>query len=92
MIKSFADGDTERLFHRERVRRFEAVERQAQRKLAILNRARELRDLSAFPGSRLEKLQGTKQEQYSIRINDRWRIRFSWSEGDAYEVAIVDYH
>jgi proteic killer suppression protein len=74
------------------VKRFRAFERVAQRKLAQLDAATELRDLAAPPGNRLEALHGDRQGQHSIRINDRWRICFIWREGNAYEVEIVDYH
>lgn len=92
MIKSFASANTERLFNRERVRQFEAFERQAQRKLASIHAARILSDLATTPGNRLEWLQGNRKHQHSIRINDRWRICFTWKDGDAYDVEIVDYH
>ena len=91
MIRSFRAADTRRLFNRERVRQFEPIERAAQRKLAMLDAATDLRDLSA-PGNRLEKLRGDRQGQYSIRINDRWRICFVWQDGNAYDVEITDYH
>jgi proteic killer suppression protein len=91
VIRSFRSAQTARLFNRERVRQFEPIERPAQRKLAMLDAAKDLRDLSA-PGNRLEKLRGNRQGQYSIRINDRWRICFIWREGDAYDVEITDYH
>ena len=92
MIRSFRCADTERLFRRESVRRFKAIERQALRKLDLLDAAPELRTLSTLPGNRLEKLKGDREGQHSIRINDKWRICFVWREGHAYEVEIVDYH
>ena len=92
VIKSFGSADTERLFNRERVKRFEPIERQAQRKLATIDAAKELRELSAVPGNRLEKLHGDREGQYSIRITDRWRVCFVWREEAAHEVEIVDYH
>jgi toxin HigB-1 len=92
VIKSFGSADTEHLFNRKRVKRFEAIERQAQRKLAIVDAAEELRDLSAVLGNRLEKLHGNREGQYSIRITDRWRVCFVWKEGNACDVEIVDYH
>lgn len=92
MTQSFRSKDTERLHRRGRVKRFRAFERVAQRKLAQLDAATELRDLAAPPGNRLEALHGDRQGQHSIRINDRWRICFIWREGNAYEVEIVDYH
>lgn len=92
MIKSFRSRPTQRLFRRERVRRWRAIERTALRKLALLNAATELRDLAAPPGNRLEALRGDRRGQHSIRINDQWRICFVWKDGDAYEVEITDYH
>jgi toxin HigB-1 len=93
VIKSFRDSDTRRVFERERVRRWsEQLQRAALRKLLILDAATELRDLTVPPGNRLEKLSGGRSGQHSIRINDRWRICFVWTDGDAYEAEIVDYH
>ena len=92
MIKSFASTDTERLWTRERVKQFEAFERGALRKLAMLNAAKDLRDLTAAPGNNLEKLRGDREGEHSIRINDQWRVCFVWQDGDAYHVEIVDYH
>ena len=92
MIKSFRDPDTERLYRRQRVRRFESVERIALRKLAMLDAAVELRDLASPPGNRLEALRGDRQGQHSIRINDQWRVCFVWKNGDANDVEISDYH
>ncbi|MGE5359713.1 MAG: type II toxin-antitoxin system RelE/ParE family toxin [Bacteroidales bacterium] len=92
MIRSFRDRDSEALFNDIAVRRLQAVERQARRKLLYLHRARTLGDLNAPPGNRLEALKGERRGQYSIRINDRWRICFTWRDGDAHDVEIVDYH
>ena len=92
MIHSFRCPDTERLFRREPVRRFKAMERQALRKLDMLDAAPDLRTLSTLPGNRLERLKGDREGQYSIRISDQWRICFEWRDGHAYEVEIVDYH
>ena len=58
----------------------------------MLNNAQDLNDLRSPPGNRLERLKGKRKEQHSIRINDQWRICFVWSESDAYQVEIVDYH
>ena len=66
--------------------------RAAQRKLLLLDAAEQLDDLLVPPGNRFEKLAGDRKGQHSIRINDQWRICFRWSEGDAYDVEIVDYH
>lgn len=93
MIRSFRDKEAERVFRREGSRKFPpALQRQAQRKLAILDAAERLQDLGVPPGNRLEKLRGDREGQYSIRINDQWRICFIWSEGDALGVEITDYH
>ena len=92
MIRSFASRDTERLFLDEPVRRFGQVERVARRKLLLLDAARSLDDLRSPPGNRLEALKGSRQGQYSIRINDQWRLCFRWQHGDAWDAEIVDYH
>jgi proteic killer suppression protein len=93
MIKGFGSKETEKLFLRQRSPRFSAeVQRIALRKLLLLDAAERLEDLRIPPGNRLEKLSGNRRWQHSIRINDQWRICFRWSEGDAYEVEIVDYH
>jgi len=92
VIRSFRCADTERLFRREPVRRFRAIERQALRKLDMLDAAPDLRTLAMLPGNRLERLKGDRKDEYSIRINDQWRICFAWREGQADEVEIVDYH
>jgi toxin HigB-1 len=93
VIKSFADRDTERLFSREPVRRLGAnIQRAAFRKLRMLDAAASLEDLRVPPANRLEKLKGSRGDQYSIRINRQWRICFAWRNGDAHDVEIVDYH
>ncbi len=93
MIRSFACPDTERLFRRERPKRFPTnVYRVAFRKLRMLHRARTLQDLRAPPGNRLEALKGKRKGQHSIRVNDQFRICFVWRSGDPHEVEIVDYH
>lgn len=93
MIKSFRDRQTERLFARQAAPRLPStIQRIAQRKLALLDAADQLADLRIPPGNRLEQLAGDRAGQYSIRINDQWRICFQWHDGDAYEVEIVDYH
>jgi proteic killer suppression protein len=79
-------------FRDEDVRRFRAFERQARRKLLLLNTATSASDLRVPPGNRLEALAGNRAGQHSIRINKRWRICFRWQNGDAYDVEIVDYH
>jgi proteic killer suppression protein len=92
MILSFADRDTERLFRLDRVVRFQAVERAALRKLAMLDAAVRIEDLKAPPGNRLEALKGNRSGQWSIRVNDQWRICFRWRNGHAADVELVDYH
>jgi proteic killer suppression protein len=92
VIRSFRDRDTERLFRRESVRRFRAFESVARRKLEMLDAAHRLEDLRVPPGNRLEALVGDRKGQHSIRINDQWRICFTWREGGAESVEIVDYH
>ena len=92
MIQSFADADTEQLFHEEKNRRFAAIGRVALRKLIQMNRARQLDDLRVPPGNRLELLRGDRAGWHSIRINDQWRIVFRWTDLGPAEVAIADYH
>lgn len=93
MIKSFRSDETEKLFQRKRAPRFlPDVYRVALRKLLLLDAAERLEDLRMPPGNRLEKLGGDRKGQHSIRINDQWRICFRWSEGNAYDVEITDYH
>ena len=93
MIQSFRDADTEKVFRRERSRRLPPdVLRRALRKLLLLDAADSLDDLRIPPGNRLERLSGDRSGQYSVRINEQWRICFRWSRGDAYEVEITDYH
>lgn len=93
MIRSFRDKEAERLFHRLPVRKVGAeLQRAALRKLRQLDAALSLDDLRVPPGNRLEALRGDRFGQYSIRINDQWRICFRWTDGDAYDVEIVDYH
>ena len=91
MIRSFADRDTERLFHDQFVRAFGGFERSARRKLMLLDAATRLDDLRVPPANRLEALKGDRRGQYCIRINDQWRICFRWDDG-AHDVEIVDYH
>ena len=93
MIKSFGDRETERLFHREPVRRYPSdLRRVMLRKLVAVDAAEALDDLRVPPGNRLEKLKGDRAGEHSIRVNDQWRICFQWKDGDAYGVEIVDYH
>lgn len=92
MIRSVRDTRTEALFNDQSVFRFRSIERVARRKLLYLHQAIRLEDLRIPPGNRLEALKGERKGQYSIRINDQWRICFRWKEGDVFDVEIVDYH
>ena len=93
MIRSFRDKDTERIWQRERSRKFPSdLQRLALRKLIMVDAAESLQDLRAPPGNRLEKLLGDREGQHSIRINDQWRICFTWRNGDAPDVEVTDYH
>ena len=92
MIANFRCPDTEALFYGRRIARFINISAGAMRKLAILNRAATLDDLRIPPGNRLEKLLGDRKGQYSIRINDQWRVCFYFEDGRAFDVEIVDYH
>lgn len=92
MIRTFANRDTERLYHRESVSRFRAFERIASRKLRMVDAAVNLTDLRSPPGNRLEKLKGDREGQLSIRIKDQWQVCFRWEGGDAFDVEIADYH
>lgn len=93
VIRSFRDGDVRRLFERQRVRRWApTLQRRALRKLRMLDAAVRLDDLRVPPGNRLERLRGDRAGQYSIRVNDQWRLCFYWRSGDAYDVEMVDYH
>lgn len=92
MIKAYADKNTEALHQGKYVRKFDGFRRQAIKRLDRLEAATSLRDLAALPGNRLEALSGNRKGQYSIRINDQWRICFNWTEQGANNVEIVDYH
>ncbi len=93
MIKTFKCKETEKIFFRQRSRKLPRdIQQVALRKLRMLNNAVTLNDLRIPPANRLEKLRGDRAGQYSIRINDRWRICFEWRDEDAYNVEIVDYH
>lgn len=92
MIRSFQCKKTEKLFEDRFVREFSSFQQQARKKLLMLNAAKSLKDLEVPPGNRLEKLAGNRGGQYSIRINDQWRICFGWDDGSATNIEIVDYH
>jgi proteic killer suppression protein len=93
VIRSFRDGITERLWSRQRVKRFDSrIQRVALRKLVMLDAAEVLDDLRIPPGNRLEALRGDRAGQHSIRINQQWRICFVWTAAGPEDVEIVDYH
>jgi toxin HigB-1 len=93
MIKNFRCKETEKIFNRQYSKKLpDNIQKIAFRKLRMLNRATLLNDLKVPPGNRLESLHGDRKEQYSIRINNQWRICFQWIEKDAYDVEITDYH
>ncbi|HKH48664.1 MAG TPA: type II toxin-antitoxin system RelE/ParE family toxin [Thermoanaerobaculia bacterium] len=92
MIVSFKSAETEALAKGQRVRRFESIESVARRKLRQLQIAGRLEDLRVPPGNRLEALKGDRVGQYSIRVNDQFRVCFRWTAGGAEDVEIVDYH
>lgn len=93
MIKSFRDKETELLFSRERSKKIPpTLHRIALRKLVMLDTASIIDDLRVPPGNHLEILKGGRSGQHSIRINDRWRICFTWRDGHSYHVEIIDYH
>ena len=93
MIRSFKSKEAQKVFNRDRSKKLPGeIQQVALRKLKMLNRSKNLQDLRVPPANRLERLKGNRKGQYSIRINDQWRICFRWDRGDAYEVEIVDYH
>ena len=92
MIQSFRCAETEALFAGRSVPRFANIRAVAERKLQMLNRAVRIDDLRAPPQNRLEKLKGDRKGQWSIRINDQWRLCFRFEDGNAFNVEIVDYH
>ncbi len=93
MIRSFRDRDSERLFHGWPAKRLPGdIQCRARMRLERIDAATTLEDLCEPPSHRLEALSGKRQGQYSIRINDQWRVCFEWHDGNAYEVEIVDYH
>lgn len=93
MIRSFKDKETKKVFAREYSCKLpESIQQKAYRKFRMINNSIDLNDLRLPPGNRLEKLRGDRSGQHSIRINQQWRICFEWSDGDAYNVEITDYH
>ena len=92
MISTFKCSDTEALFNGKRIARFVNIQTVALRKLAMLNRAEKLEDMRIPPNNKLEQLKRKRIGQWSIRINDQWRVCFRYEGGHAYDVEIVDYH
>jgi proteic killer suppression protein len=93
VIKSFRDKETEKVYGRERSAKLPSdIQQIVLRKLRMINNAQNINDLRIPPSNRLEKLSGDRAGQYSIRINDQWRICFVWKDNNAYYVEITDYH
>jgi proteic killer suppression protein len=93
VIKTFKDAKTQKIYRRERPRKLPSdIQQVALRKLRMINNAININDLRVPPANRLEKLSGDREGQYSIRVNDQWRICFEWKNGDAFNVEITDYH
>ncbi|MDA0347667.1 MAG: type II toxin-antitoxin system RelE/ParE family toxin [Verrucomicrobia bacterium] len=92
MIKSFADNETQKIWNQQRSRRLPGnIQQRSLNKLAMLSQASDLKDLRIPPSNRLEALSGNRRGQFSIRINQQWRICFRWENGDVYDVEITDY-
>jgi proteic killer suppression protein len=93
MIVSFGSKDTEKIWQGEQIKGLpNEIQETARRKLRMINNSLNINDLRVPPANRLEKLKGKQKEFHSIRINDQWRIIFKWSNGNASEVEIIDYH
>lgn len=92
MIKSFRDKKTEQLYNGNRVKKFQAFVRQAEKRFRILDAADTLESLMYLPSNRFKALTGNREGQYSIRINDQWRICFEWTDDGPINVEITDYH
>lgn len=93
MIRSFADRDTERIWHEQYIESVDrTVQRATLRKLELIHAAKDVQDLRVPPGNRLERLAGDRRGQHSVRVSAQWRICFVWREGDAEDVELVDYH
>ena len=92
MIKTFRCKDTEALYAGATPRRFRAFKAQAERKLQMIEAAVGIIDLRSLPGNHLEKLAGSREGQWSIRVNKQWRLCFEWQDGAAWNVEITDYH
>ena len=93
VIKTFKDVETQKIYQRERSRKLPPdIQQVVLRKLRMINNSININDLRVPPANRLEKLSGNREGQYSIRINDQWRICFEWRSSDAFNVEITDYH
>ncbi|MCX6733694.1 MAG: type II toxin-antitoxin system RelE/ParE family toxin [Candidatus Peregrinibacteria bacterium] len=93
MIKTFADREAQKIFYLEQSTKLPPdIKRAIMRKLSIIDAATNINDLRIPPGNHLEKLKGNRAHQHSIRINDQWRICFTWKENNAYDIEIADYH
>ena len=93
MIKSFGCNETEKLFNRQLSKKLpQSIQRIAMKKLWLLHAATQINDLRVPPSNHLETLKGNRKGQHSIRVNQQWRVCFSWYKGNAFEVEIVDYH
>mgnify|MGYP002868126869 CR=1 FL=1 len=93
MIKNFKDDETQKIYQRQRSRKLPAdIQQVALRKLRMINNSTSINDLRVPPANRLEKLSGNRAGQWSIRINDQWRVCFRWKGSDALDVEITDYH
>ncbi|MGV0633256.1 type II toxin-antitoxin system RelE/ParE family toxin [Mycolicibacillus trivialis] len=93
MIRSFGSKATERIWHEQYVKSLDRrIQRAVLRKLELIHAAADVEDLRIPPGNRLEQLKGDRKGQYSVRVNDQWRICFVWRDGGAHDVEFVDYH
>jgi toxin HigB-1 len=93
VIKTFNNDETQKIYHRQRSRKLPSdIQQVALRKLRMINNSVTINDLRVPPANRLEKLSGNRAGQWSIRINDQWRVCFRWEGSDAYDVEIADYH
>jgi len=93
VIETFKDAETQKIYQRERSRKLPSnIQQVGLRKLRMINNAININDLRVPPANHLEKLSGDREGQYSIRINDQWRICFDWKSSDAFNVEITDYH
>lgn len=93
MILSFGNKTTQKIWDGERVKGFPTdIQETARRKLRMLNNSFDIKDLMIPPSNRLEKLKGNRKDFYSIRVNDQWRLIFQWTNGNSFNVELIDYH